>query len=57
MKFTPRGQTPLFVAINRGVLQKAYKMNGCKQKNLIISPYNMVGLCASTSSLQGPHIL
>ena len=30
LKFTPRGQTPLFVAINRGALQKAYKMNGCK---------------------------
>ena len=28
LKFTP-GQPPLLVAINRGVLQKAYKMNGC----------------------------
>ena len=32
LKFTPRGHTPLFVAINRGVLQKKnYKMNGFRQ--------------------------
>ena len=29
MCVTPRVQTPRLVAINRGVLQKTYKMNGC----------------------------
>ena len=54
LKFTPRGQPPLRVAINRGVLQKTSKNEWVQVKQY---PYKTVGLCATTTSLQHPDIL
>ena len=56
VKIYPRGQTPVLVAINRGVLQNSYKIDGCKQ-TCFFSPYKVAGLFASTSCLHHPVIL